>query len=126
MEDIHLERTVKTPEVHFDSEKGELMIGGISIPENTVDFYHPLIYWITQYSAAPAEQTRFIVKFEYFNTSSSVVILNIFRMLSDLKSTVQIDWFYENDDSEMQELGEDYKRMLSKDLSFNLIPIDSF
>ena len=102
------------------------MIGGISIPENTVDFYHPLIYWITQYSAAPAEQTRFIVKFEYFNTSSSVVILNIFRMLSDLKSSVQIDWFYESDDSEMQELGEDYKRMLSKDLSFNLIPIDSF
>ena len=47
-------------------------------------------------------------------------------MLSDLKSTVQIDWFYESDDSEMQDLGEDYKRMLSKELSFNLIPIDSF
>ena len=126
MEDINLERTIKTPEVHFVASKGELMIGGISIPENTVDFYHPLIYWITQYTSKPLEKTRFVVKFEYFNTSSSVVILNIFRMLSEIKSEVQIDWFYENDDSEMQELGDDYKRMLGGDTSFNLIPIDSF
>ena len=66
MEDINLERTVKTPEVHFVASKGELMIGGISIPENTVDFYHPLIYWITQYAMNPLSKTRFVVKFEYF------------------------------------------------------------
>ncbi len=126
MEDINLERTVKTPEVHFVASKGELMIGGISIPENTVDFYHPLIYWITQYAMNPLSKTRFVVKFEYFNTSSSVVILNIFRMLSDIKSDVQIDWFYESDDSEMQELGDDYKRMLGNETAFNLIPIESF
>lgn len=126
MEDIHLERTLKTPEVHFVSSKGELEIGGISIPENTVDFYHPLIYWITQYSSEPLELTKFVVKFEYFNTSSSVVILNIFRMLSEIKSKVQIDWYYESDDSEMQELGQDYQAMLKDELEFVLIPIDSF
>ena len=126
MEDIHLERTLKTPEVHFVSSKGELEIGGISIPENTVDFYHPLIYWITQYSSEPLEFTKFVVKFEYFNTSSSVVILNIFRMLSEIKSKVQIDWYYESDDSEMQELGQDYQAMLKDELEFVLIPIDSF
>ena len=47
-------------------------------------------------------------------------------MLSDIKSDVQIDWFYESDDSEMQELGDDYKRMLGNETAFNLIPIESF
>ena len=126
MDDIHLEKTLKTPEVHFVSSKGELEIGGISIPENTVDFYHPLIYWITQYTAQPQKNTNFTVKFDYFSTSSSVVILNIFKMLSEIDSKVKIEWYYENDDSEMHELGHDYQAMLKDALVFVLIPIDSF
>ena len=70
--------------------------------------------------------TNFTVKFEYFNTSSSVVILNIFKMLSEIDSKVKIEWYYENDDSEMHELGQDYQAMLKDALDFVLIPIDSF
>ena len=68
MEDILIERTNKTPEVHCNYDKGELFLGGISIPENTVDFYHKLMYWITQYSREPKSKTSVIVKFEYFKT----------------------------------------------------------
>ena len=124
MEDILIDRTNKTPEVHFNYEKGELFLGGISIPENTVDFYHKLMYWITQYSREPKQKTTVIVKFEYFNTSTSVVLLNIFRMLSDTKTELEINWYYEEDDTEMLEVGNDYERML--DINYNLIAIDSF
>ena len=101
-----------------------MFLGGISIPENTVDFYHKLMYWITQYSREPKQKTKVIVKFEYFNTSTSVVLLNIFRMLSDTKTELEINWYYEEDDTEMLEVGNDYERML--DINFNLIAIDSF
>ncbi len=124
MEDILIERTDKTPKVHFDYDKGELFLGGISIPENTVDFYHKLMYWVTQYTREPKAKTIVIAKFEYFNTSTSVVLLNIFRMLSDTKTDLEIKWYYEEDDSEMMEIGNDYERML--DVNFNLIPIGSF
>ena len=82
------------------------------------------MYWITQYSREPKQKTKVIVKFEYFNTSTSVVLLNIFRMLSDTKTELEINWYYEEDDTEMLEVGNDYERML--DINFNLIAIDSF
>mgnify|MGYP001320687252 CR=1 FL=1 len=43
LEDIYVERTSKTPEIHFQYEIGELYISGVSIPENTVDFYHNIM-----------------------------------------------------------------------------------
>ena len=45
-------------------------------------------------------------------------------MLSDSKTELEINWYYEEDDTEMLEVGNDYERML--DINFNLIAIDSF
>ena len=47
-------------------------------------------------------------------------------MLSEIDSKVKIEWYYENDYSEMHELGQDYQAMLKDALDFVLIPIDSF
>ena len=55
---------------------------------------------------------------------SNFFLLNIFRMLSDTKTELEINWYYEEDDTEMLEVGNDYERML--DINFNLIAIDSF
>ena len=124
MEDIEILGTTKTPHIHFVYEKGELLISGISIPENTVDFYHKLMYWITEYSRSPKPKTKIIFKFEYFNTSTSVVLLNIIKMISDSGTDLSIDWYYEYDDTEMLDVGKDYKKIT--DVEFNLISIESF
>ncbi len=125
MEDIRIEKTVKTPEVDFSASTGTLLIKGISIPENTVEFYHKLIYWISEYSINPQPKTTLNLKLEYFNTSTSVVLLNIFKSLTEIdNSEVMVNWYYEDDDIEMEEVGKDYERMV--DVKFNLIPVDSF
>jgi len=124
MKDIYIERTVKTPEVKFNAESGEFLIQGISIPENTVEFYHNIIYWLTEYSASAQERTVLNLRLEYFNTSTSVVLLNIFKMLSEIKnSKVVINWFYEDDDVEMEEVGKDYQKMLN--VEFNLVGVEA-
>lgn len=125
MENIKIEKTVKTPEVDFNSEKGELLLEGISIPENTVEFYHALIYWINEYANSPQPVTTLTLKLEYFNTSTTVVLLNIFKALSEMKNTkIVINWYYETDDIEMEEVGRDYQNML--DVEFNMIPVEQF
>ena len=96
---------------------------GISIPENTVDFYRTLIYWVNEYAISPLSETTLILKLEYFNTSTSVVLLDLFKLLSKIKGS-KIHWYYEIDDVEMEEVGRDYSDMI--DIPFKLISVDEF
>ena len=53
---------------------------------------------------------------EYFNTSSSKCLLDIFRRLETInlsgKTKVIVSWFYETDDEDMMEAGEDYQALV--------------
>ncbi|MDC0338045.1 DUF1987 domain-containing protein [Flavobacteriales bacterium] len=123
MDNIFIEQTSKTPRVDFNAQTGFMLIAGISIPENTVDFYRILISWINEYALSPLPETTLILKLEYFNTSSSVVLLDMFKILSKVKGA-KVHWYYESDDVEMEEVGEDYANMI--DISFKLIEVDAF
>ena len=81
MEALIIEGTTKTPNVNFDSEKGKLEIKGRSIPENSIEFYKPLVDWLEEYSHTPKSKTEVNVHLEYFNTSSSKCILDVFKKL---------------------------------------------
>lgn len=125
MENLFIEKTVKTPEVNFNYKTGDLLMDGISIPENTVDFYQPLLDWLREYKEHVNSKTTLVLKLEYFNTSTSVVLLNIFKLFSQLESTdLCIQWYFEEDDVEMQEVGEDYQNIVK--VPFELISIQSF
>ena len=122
MEDLSLEGTAKTPTVDFKSA-GELLIKGRSIPENSIEFYKPLIEWISNYSENPKENTLVNIQLEYFNTSSSKCILDVFRKLESISdSSVSVKWYYEEDDEDMLEAGEDYEAII--DLSFEMIEVE--
>jgi hypothetical protein len=52
---------------------------------------------------------------EYFNTSSSKCLIDIFRKLESLylqEQDVVIFWYYEEEDEDMKESGEDFKDIL--------------
>jgi hypothetical protein len=115
MQSLNLSKKTKTPEVTFDPEKGKFEILGRSIPENSVDFYQPLLTWLDDYLIKPNDSTRFTVKLEYFNTSSSKCLIDIFRKLESLylqEQDVVIFWYYEEEDEDMKESGEDFKDIL--------------
>ena len=123
MDSIFIEQTVKTPKVDFNSQTGFLYLEGISIPENSVDFYRTLIDWINEYSITPLPETTLVLKLEYFNTSTSVLLLNMFKNLSKITGS-KVHWYYEIDDVEMEEVGRDYSNMV--DIPFELISVDLF
>lgn len=122
MEDLNLEGTAKTPTVDFKSN-GELLIKGRSIPENSIEFYKPIIDWISDYGNGPQSDTSVNIQLEYFNTSSSKCILDVFKKLESLPDTsVKIKWYYEEDDEDMLEAGEDYEAII--DLTFEMIEVE--
>ena len=124
MENLHLEGSAKTPSIHFDAATGKLELKGRSIPENSVEFYKPLNDWIDSYGKDPIGETS-DVKLEYFNTSSSKCILDLFKKLeaiSGSKTKVVVNWFFEEDDEDMEEAGQDYQAIIS--LPFNIIEVE--
>ncbi|MGB0404067.1 MAG: DUF1987 domain-containing protein [Salibacteraceae bacterium] len=112
MEKLEIEGSAKTPIVSFDPISGEFELKGRSIPENAVNFYKPIYDWLDGYVTSPAKCTSLNVKLEYFNTSSSKCLLDVFKKLEYLTKNkvadAKINWFFEEDDEDMQEAGEDY------------------
>ena len=124
MEAIIIEGTPKTPSVKFDSDEGIFEIKGRSIPENSVEFYKPLVDWLDTYKETPLSKTVVNIRLEYFNTSSSKCILDVFKKLEAIhrsKNEVEVNWYYEEDDEDMLEAGEDYESIIR--VPFKMIEI---
>ncbi|MFW5819655.1 MAG: DUF1987 domain-containing protein [Bacteroidota bacterium] len=124
MEPISLEGTTKTPTIKFDADEGIMEIKGRSIPENSIDFYKPMVDWLDEYAKNPKEKTIVNIQLEYFNTSSSKCILDVFKKLEAInrgKSNVIVNWYYEEDDEDMLEAGEDYESIIR--VPFKMIEI---
>lgn len=122
MEDIRLEGTPKTPHVEFDGTAGTLEVKGRSIPENSIEFYKPLMDWIDNYATDPKENTVVNIQLEYFNTSSSKCILDLFKKLEAINKEITINWYYEEDDEDMLEAGEDYDAIIN--IPFKMIEVE--
>jgi len=127
METLSLQGSPKTPTVEMNAETGVIEIKGRSIPENSIDFYRPVVEWLDKYAENPAEETVVNIQLEYFNTSSSKCILDVFKKLETVykkngEKGVVINWYYEEDDEDMLEAGEDYQSILK--IPFKMIELE--
>lgn len=124
MENLVIQGSAKTPSIDFNAESGTILLRGRSIPENSIEFYKPLNDWLDDYAKTPAGNTVVDMRLEYFNTSSSKCILDLFKRLERLngdKSDVKVNWYFETDDEDMQEAGEDYEAIVG--LQFTIIEV---
>ncbi len=115
MKNYYLKSTSKTPLLDFKYDDGFFEIRGRSIPENSIEFYKPLILWVEEYTTKPRDVTTLSVKLEYFNTSSSKCLVEVIRKLEKVYQSgyeIKILWYFESDDEDMLEAGEDFKEII--------------
>ena len=125
MEKIHIEETKNTPSIIFDFDEGMLELKGRSIPEDSISFYEPIFDAVDRYAAAPKAATKVVIQLEYFSTSSSKCILDLFKKLEAIHkagSPVTINWLYEEKDEDMREAGIDYESIV--DVPFKMVQIE--
>ena len=82
---LYVEQTPKTPQVDLNQYTGELILYGRSIPENAAKVYEPIQSWVSQYILNPRPTTNFRLNLEYFNTSSSIWLVKILKILIQIK-----------------------------------------
>ena len=121
MKQLQINPTNITPEVIFNKEENIFSIAGKSLPEDAKGFYNPVLAWMDEYLADPNEKTKFVFKLEYFNTSSSKMILIILKKLTELRKRnkeILINWYYPQDDEEILEAGEEYSDIIPIEFIF--------
>ena len=123
MEDLIIARTAKTPEVSFLALDKTMTLSGRSIPENSIQFFEPLLSWTESFCKSSAGQVEVHVKLEYFNTSSSKCLMDLLKKLEQCSCSAEVYWYYEEEDEDMQEAGEDYAAIIQ--LPFKLVEMSS-
>lgn len=122
MDNFSIKATAKTPEIMLNSQTGEMLISGRSIPEDADEFWSPILKWFYAYASQPATSTRLVINLEYFNITSSKRILYLLYKMSDMSNnghTVTVDWIYAEEDEDMYEVGKDFSSLVS--IPFNIL-----
>ena len=117
MEILNLEGAEDTPKIILDKKNGIFEISGRSLPEDSAEFYRPVLEWIKAYAGEPHAVTEFVFKLEYFNTASSKLILDVLSALEDIKGT-KILWYFHEDDEDMEEAGEEFSELVEIPFEF--------
>jgi len=112
MEDLFVQGTDSLPNISFKSN-GELKITGRALPEDASTFFRPLLDWLRAFSA---DEVNIEFNLDYFNTSVSKQILDMFKIIegNPANKVIKIKWMYEDGDDEMLESGEIYSEMLKR------------
>lgn len=118
MEPMRIDATARTPQVEFLFAENRFLIKGESYPEDITAFYGPVIGKLRQHFASLSGQSvEFCFELIYFNSSSAKVLMELFESLDELASngnSVRIVWIYDEDDDNMQEMGEEFAEDLEQ------------
>ncbi len=126
MNNLFIEKTTHTPEINFNAETGLFKFLGRSLPEDSATFYKVVFDWLNQYLENLAPKTEIKFELDYFNTSSAKAIFTFlvkFDALYKKSHPISIQWFYDEEDEDMRDLGQEYKDLFK--MPIQLIKIDN-
>ncbi len=109
--DLNILRTSATPEIRFDEATGVLSISGESYPENSFDFYAPVLEWLSR-SLDGLPSLRLEVSVSYMNSSSIKCMLDILDAIGEAHAAgkkVEAVWNYETDNPRALDLAEEFR-----------------
>jgi len=119
---LQKEATRYTPSILMDESQGLIEIRGKSYPENSFEFYQPVMEWIENYLKSPQPKTTINMEIIYFNSSSSKLFFDLFDLLEESKdhTDITINWIYDAENESALEAGEEFIEDFS-DLNFQLV-----
>lgn len=121
MENLRIEETKYTPLIKMDPN-GTIELVGKSYPENTFEFYVPMMEWTKEYfETSAADVTTVNMEITYFNSSSSKLFFDFFDLLEENNDkNIVINWIYDEENESALEAGEDFMEDF-EDLTINLV-----
>ena len=111
MDTLNIEGKLNSPLINFNPTTGLLKIIGRSIPENPVKFYQPIEDWLCGFVKTSPKDLILYVHLDYLNTHSTECLLILMKKIEayykSSGSNVKVSWNFDEDDEDMEALGED-------------------
>ena len=128
---LYISPSEYTPEIDFDPKKHKFKMAGVARPEDSYEFFEPVLSWVESYVnqiLEDYEQNKllnetFIIMFdfEYMNSSSSKYIFQIisnFKKIYQKGLKVNVFWYYDDVDDQILEDGEDFSEIIGLNFTF--------
>jgi hypothetical protein len=107
-----------SPEIFLSPAENRFVISGNSAPEDVRELYYPVLSWMKEFISQVRRNNIytdknpliFKIDLEYFNSSSTKFLFDIFTLLKDLNNEgvpVVIEWYHDAEDTDLREAGED-------------------
>ena len=106
------------PNVSSNTKKGTIEIAGRMVCYAPDLIFYPILSWVEAYGIQLDRKIALRMKLEYFNTSASKGLLDFFRLIEEY---VDIYWLHHEYDDDMEQAGHDFKALLSKHCSMQII-----
>jgi len=109
-----IDKSTKTPQVIFDPANNFFEISGRSLPENVVKTYEPVLQWIDQNVGKLKNGVVFNFRVDYLNSASAKMVSLILTKLEEFYKSgigIEIKWYYNLDDDDIQSEGEIYAKL---------------
>ena len=121
MDDLIIKPSDKSLAV--DISYGIMNFTGRSILTDPKIFFEPITIWVNKYLKDPAVETVINIKLEYIDTASTQSLYSILRLINSVRKkglVLMVNWYIEDEDPEMKELGEMIEQRLG--IEFQYIP----
>lgn len=125
MEPLLYGATEETPGINFDKQNNKFLMFGRSFPEESKKFFFQILLWLEEYAKSPNEKTIFEFRLDYYNSSTSTVILEMLYILEKIQKKgkeIKIIWNYNEIDDDMLDAGKEYAKMVT--IPFELIAFE--
>lgn len=120
---LEIAESNNTPHILFDIESNVFVIEGKSFPEDSKDFFMPVIEWLDK--AIEIKLPKLVMHFNLFYLSSSSIIsvkqiLQRLVELQTLGSDASVIWSFDEDDDDIKKTGEDYQKLTKLSFEYRI------
>lgn len=115
MSDLKIPSTSATPEIDFSINQEYLRIIGVSTPVDSVEFYAPIIQWISKNENSISDNAKFEFELNYFNSSSMKALVWLLQQIEEMimnGKSWSIHWIVVEEDEFMEEAAEAMQTLL--------------
>lgn len=112
-ENLIVKQTQSTPAVNGDATTGTLTMSGDSYPENSYEFFSPVIAWLENLLGLPGFAIRLELHLMYMNTSSVKAMMDIFDLMEDAfadrNADLAVTWYFDPRNERVVEMIEEFR-----------------
>lgn len=124
MGSIYVKKSKKTPLISLDLNENIFQIKGPSFSEDILSIYNPVINWMNDNLPQLEKELTCELYFTVLNSASHKKIFQILILLNgfmDRGKKIKVKWYYDEDDEDIMEMGEDLTELIN--LPFELVSI---